>query len=175
MKLAFGPALPPVRGYAYGNAVLSRFPIEAMRTYDLSGDRARASVLHPGRRRVPRGADSLLSAHLGLGWRERRRQAAALLSADILRDAALAYPLVLVGDFNSLTRRSAVPRWLRRQLTDSALATGDVAPTFPARFPLLRLDRCTSTAFAVRGARVVRLPSPAVRPTTCRSWWSSRS
>lgn len=159
MKLAFGPALPPVRGYAYGNAVLSRFPIEAMRTYDLSVTGReprcciRADVASPGAR------IHVLSAHLGLGWRERRRQAAALLSADILRDAALAYPLVLVGDFNSLTRRSAVPRWLRRQLTDSALATGDVAPTFPARFPLLRLDHVyVSTAFAVRGARVVRTP-----------------
>ncbi len=159
MRVAFGPTLPSVHGYAYGNAVLSRVPFEAMRTYDLSvpGREPRCCI----RADVALGKARLhvFSAHLGLGRRERRRQAAALLSADILRDAALAYPLVLVGDFNSLTRRSAVPRWLRRLLTDCALACGDLAPTFPARFPLLRLDHVyVSSAFAVRGVRVVRTP-----------------
>jgi endonuclease/exonuclease/phosphatase family metal-dependent hydrolase len=159
MHVAFGPALPPVHGFAFGNAVLSRVPIEAMRTYDLSvpGREPRCCI----RADLALEATRLhvFSAHLGLGRRERRRQAAALLSADILRDAALAYPLVLVGDFNSLTRRSAVPRWLRRQLVDCALACRDIAPTFPARFPVLRLDHVyVSSALAVRGARVIRTP-----------------
>jgi endonuclease/exonuclease/phosphatase family metal-dependent hydrolase len=97
------------------------------------------------------------SAHLGLHWRERRRQAAQLLSADILRDAALAHPLVLVGDFNSLSNRSAVPRWLRRQLIDCAVAARNEAPTFPSPFPLLRLDHCyVDSAFRVRAVDVVR-------------------
>ena len=159
MRLAFGPTLAPNHGFAYGNAVLSRMPIEAVRTYDLSVPGReprcciRADVAFPGARA------HVFSAHLGLHWRERRRQAAQLLSADILRDAALAYPLVLVGDFNSLTQRSAVPRWLRRELTDCALAAGDAAPTFPARFPLLRLDHVyASSALAVRDAHVLRTP-----------------
>ncbi len=159
MQLAFGPTLAPRRAYAFGNAVLSRTPIEAIRTYDLSV---------PGRepRSCIRADVALLgarvhvfSAHLGLHWRERRRQAAQLLSADILRDAALAHPLVLMGDFNSLGRRSAVPRWLRRELTDCALAAGEAGPTFPARLPLLRLDHVyASSAFTVRGAHVLRSP-----------------
>jgi endonuclease/exonuclease/phosphatase family metal-dependent hydrolase len=156
---AFGRTMQHARGFAYGNAILSRHPILATRTYDLSV---------PGRE--PRGClradvelpDALLhvfAAHLGLHWRERRRQVAALLSADILRDTALAHPLVLVGDFNSLSNRSAVPRWLRRELTDCALAARNEAPTFPARFPLLRLDHAyVGGALGVLGCEVVRTP-----------------
>lgn len=159
MAGAFGPTLFHRRGYSYGNAILARHPILATRTYDLSV---------PGRE--PRGclrADvdiagarvHFFTAHLGLHWRERRLQAAALLSADILRDAALAHPLVLVGDFNSLSNRSAVPRWLRRQLVDCAIAAGDESPTFPAQFPLLRLDHAyVAAAFRVLGCRVFRTP-----------------
>ncbi len=157
---AFGRTMAHRRGgpgSSYGNAVLARPPIQAIRSYDLSV---------PGRE--PRGcvrADVELdgavihffAAHLGLGGRERRRQAAQLLSADILRDAALAHPLVLVGDFNSLSNRSAVPRWLRRLLVDCALASRNEAPTFPARFPLLRLDRCfVDAAFRVVAVDVHR-------------------
>jgi endonuclease/exonuclease/phosphatase family metal-dependent hydrolase len=157
MHAAFGPTMSHQQGFAYGNAVLARHPIAAIRNYDLSV---------PGRE--PRGcvrADveiagarvHFFAAHLGLHWRERRRQAAQLLSADILRDAALAHPLVLVGDFNSLSNRSAVPRWLRRQLVDAARAARNEAPTFPARFPLLRLDHCyVDAAFRVVSVEVVQ-------------------
>jgi endonuclease/exonuclease/phosphatase family metal-dependent hydrolase len=101
----------------------------------------------------------VFAAHLGLSWRERRRQAAQLLSADILRDAALAHPLVLVGDFNSVSARAAVPRWLRRQLVDAARAVGNEAPTFPSRFPLLRLDHCyVARALEVLAVEVIRTP-----------------
>jgi endonuclease/exonuclease/phosphatase family metal-dependent hydrolase len=162
LQSAFGRTMAAWRGgpgTSYGNAVLSRRPFLAIRTYDLSV---------PGRE--PRGcvrADVALegavvhffSAHLGLGERERRRQAAQLLSADILRDAALAHPLVLVGDFNSLSDRSAVPRWLRRLLLDCGVAARNRAPTFPSRFPLLRLDRCfVDAAFRVEALEVHRSP-----------------
>jgi endonuclease/exonuclease/phosphatase family metal-dependent hydrolase len=157
LRSAFGRTLHHRAGWAYGNAVLSRHPIQATRNYDLSV---------PGRE--PRGclrADvevdgavvHFFCAHLGLHWRERRQQVAQLLSADILRDAALSHPLALVGDFNSLTNRSAVPRWLRRQLLDCALAARNEAPTFPAWFPVLRLDHCyVDAAFRVVGVEVVR-------------------
>lgn len=156
---AFGPTLQHAGGFAYGNAILSRHRILATRTYDLSVPGReprgclRADVEVPGARL------HLFAAHLGLHRRERRRQAAALLSADILRDAALAHPLVLVGDFNSLSNRSAVPRWLRRELTDCALEMRDAAPTFPARFPLLRLDHAyVDDAVAVSSCAVIRSP-----------------
>ncbi len=157
MRPAFGPTMHHRLGFAYGNAVLARHPIAAIRNYDLS-----VSGREPrGCMRADVEVDGALvhffAAHLGLHWRERRRQAAQLLSADILRDAALAHPLVLVGDFNSMSNRSAVPRWLRRQLVDCALASRNEAPTFPAWFPLLRLDHCyVDAAFRVVSVDVVR-------------------
>jgi endonuclease/exonuclease/phosphatase family metal-dependent hydrolase len=48
---------------------------------------------------------------------------------------------VLVGDFNAWSGRSAVPRWIRRQLADAALVARSARATFPAVFPLFRLDR----------------------------------
>jgi endonuclease/exonuclease/phosphatase family metal-dependent hydrolase len=155
---AFGPTRD-FRGFPYGNGILSRHPIVATRTYDLSVPR-----------REPRGclrADvdvngfrvHFFAAHFGLSWRERRRQAAQILSADILRDAALQHPLVLVGDFNSFGPRAAVPRWLRRQLVDVARAARNAAPTFPSAFPLLRLDHVyVDGAFRVVECEVLRTP-----------------
>jgi endonuclease/exonuclease/phosphatase family metal-dependent hydrolase len=158
LQHAFGATIHG-SGVAYGNAILSRHPIEATRTYDLSvpGREPRGCL----RADVTAGAIRLhvFAVHLGLNWRERRRQAAQLLSADILRDAALALPLVLLGDFNVLSNRSAVPRWLRRQLTDCAVAAGDAAPTFPSRLPLLRLDRMyVDAAFRVLRCEADRSP-----------------
>lgn len=159
MRGAFGPTMSHRLGFAYGNAVLARHPIAAVRNYDLSipGREPRGCVrvdVEVGQARV-----HFFVAHLGLHWRERRRQAALLLSADILRDAALAHPLVLVGDFNSPSNRSAVPRWLRRQLVDAAIAARNEAPTFPSRFPLLRLDHCyVGPAIRVLAVDVIRTP-----------------
>jgi endonuclease/exonuclease/phosphatase family metal-dependent hydrolase len=142
-------------GFPYGNAILSRHPITASRSYDLSvPDREKRGCL---RADVDLGDAALhvFNCHLGLDRRERRRQAAQLLSADILRDAALAYPLVLVGDFNAWTSRSAVPRWIRRQLADAAVLAGGARATFPSPFPLLRLDRAyVGPAVRVLGCEV---------------------
>jgi endonuclease/exonuclease/phosphatase family metal-dependent hydrolase len=155
---AFGPTRP-FHGFPYGNGILSRHPIVATRTYDLSvrGREPRGCL----RADVEIGASTLhfFAAHLGLHWRERRKQAAQILSADILRDAALTHPLVLVGDFNSYGPRAAVPRWLRRQLVDVAREARNEAPTFPSFFPLLRLDHVyVSAAFRVVACEVVRSP-----------------
>ncbi|MFT3915451.1 MAG: endonuclease/exonuclease/phosphatase family protein [Anaeromyxobacteraceae bacterium] len=155
---AFGPTRTP-GGAAFGNAVLSRHPILATRTYDLSVPGReprgclRADVALPGT------ALHFFVAHLGLSARERRCQAGRLLSADVLRDAALSNPLVLAGDFNAFGPGAAVPRWLVRSLTDAARAAGRVGPTFPARFPLLRLDRCyVDAALRVTACEVVATP-----------------
>jgi endonuclease/exonuclease/phosphatase family metal-dependent hydrolase len=164
--LAHAYGLTELRGaYPYGNCILSRFPIASTRTYDLSV---------PGREKrgclradldLGDAALHVFNCHLGLDRKERRRQAAQLLSADILRDTALAYPLVLVGDFNAWSSRSAVPRWIRRQLSDAAVVSGAAAATFPAHFPLVRLDRAYVSpavrvlACSVHGSRLARAAS----------------
>ena len=128
-------------GYPYGNCILSRFSITASRSYDLSVPRREKRGCLRADLDLGAFALHVFNCHLGLDARERRRQAAQLLSADILRDTALAYPLVLVGDFNAWSSRSAVPRWIRRQLADAAVVARSPRATFPAVFPLLRLDR----------------------------------
>jgi endonuclease/exonuclease/phosphatase family metal-dependent hydrolase len=154
--LAHAYGLTELRGaYPYGNCILSRFPITATRSYDLSvvGREKRGCL----RADVDLGSSSLhvFNCHLGLDRRERKRQAAQLLSADILRDAALAYPLVLVGDFNAWGSRAAVPRWIRRQLIDAAVFARSSRPTFPSVFPLVRLDRAyVGPAVRVLGCKV---------------------
>ena len=152
-------------GYPYGNCILSRYAISATRSYDLSvpGREKRGCL----RADLDLGGAALhvFNCHLGLDRRERRRQAAQLLSADILRDAALAYPLVLVGDFNAWSSRSAVPRWIRRQLADAAVIARAAGPTFPSVFPIVRLDRAyvdsavSVLGCAVHDSRLARLAS----------------
>lgn len=141
-------------GYPYGNCILSRFPITATRSYDLSVPRREKRGCLRADLDLGALALHVFNCHLGLDARERRRQAAQLLSADILRDAALAYPLVLVGDFNAWSSRSAVPRWIRRQLADAAVVARSPRATFPALLPIFRLDRA--------------YVGPAVRVLSCR-------
>jgi len=147
-------------GFPFGNCILARHPISASRSYDLSvrGREPRGCLRADVE--VPGGALHFCNVHLGLHGRERRRQAAQLLSADILRDAALRYPLVLVGDFNApWARWSAVPRWIGRLLRDGAALGGSLAPTFPSRLPLLRLDRAfVGPAIIVKRAEVLSGP-----------------
>lgn len=140
--VAYGPTLVRA-GRPYGNAVLSRFPVERAQNYDLS---------IPGRE--PRGclrtdlglpdgqSLHLFNLHWGLSGGERRKQAAMLFSADLLRDTALAAPLVVCGDFNMWSPLPGpILRLLRSALRDAAAVAGVRRPTWPAGLPLLRLDR----------------------------------
>jgi endonuclease/exonuclease/phosphatase family metal-dependent hydrolase len=152
-SVAFGPNLI-VAGRPYGNAVLSRFPISRAQNYDLSVPGReprgclRTDLILPG------GASlHLFNLHLGLSSGERRRQASLLLSADLLRDAALTAPLVVCGDFN-VWLPGPVARSLRNALQD---ATSGAGATWPSGLPLLRLDRAyVDAGVAVRGCGIYR-------------------
>jgi endonuclease/exonuclease/phosphatase family metal-dependent hydrolase len=160
LAAAFG--LTELRGgFPFGNCILARHPITATRTYDLSVRGREPRGCLRADLEVPGGAIHFFNVHLGLHWRERRRQASRLLSADILRDAALRYPMVLVGDFNSpWPRVSAVPRWIGRHLRDGAVLGRAARPTFPSVFPFLRLDRAfVGPAITVVGAEVFARPA----------------
>src|SRR5262249_54359476 len=93
--VAYGPNLV-LRGHPYGNAVLSRFPIAHARNYDLSIAKREPRGCLRVDLSLPEGRSlHLFDLHLGLSGVERRRQAAMLFSADLLRDTALPPPLVL--------------------------------------------------------------------------------
>ncbi len=142
------------RGRAYGNAILTRLPVEGSRSYDLSF-----------RTREPRGclradlrlggtALHVFAVHLGLTRGEQRAQASMLLGADILRDAAVSWPLVVLGDFN-FWFPGPIARTIRRALVDAAVEVGSPEPTYPARMPVFRLDRVyVDAAWDVRWTRV---------------------
>ncbi|MGF6291717.1 endonuclease/exonuclease/phosphatase family protein [Paraburkholderia youngii] len=116
----------------YGNAVLTRYPVRAVRTLDLSF-----------RSREPRGAlDAdidcngelwrVVATHLGLASSERRAQVEQVLQSF----DTPALPVILLGDLNEWF---VYGRTLRRLVTHFHRATA--LRTFPTRFPLFALDR----------------------------------
>jgi endonuclease/exonuclease/phosphatase family metal-dependent hydrolase len=121
------------RGDHYGNVLLSRLPVRAVERIDLSIGR-----------REPRGALDItldtdggelrvVSTHFGLGLRERRRQIEKL----VLHLSRIESPLIaLIGDFNDWMPGRPIARAFDRQFGE-----GPGPRSFPARFPLLALDR----------------------------------
>jgi endonuclease/exonuclease/phosphatase family metal-dependent hydrolase len=139
--VAFGPTLVHA-GRPYGNAVLSRYPILGGRNYDLSVRGREPRGCLRADLQVDGGVVHLFNLHLGLSGGERRRQAGMLLSADLLRDAALTAPMLVCGDFNMwFPVPGPIARLLRRSLRDAAWLVGGRRATWPARLPILRLDR----------------------------------
>jgi endonuclease/exonuclease/phosphatase family metal-dependent hydrolase len=126
-----------------GNALLSKYPIVQWRNVDVSVGRAEPRGLLHCVVAVAAAARPLhtVCVHLGLREAHRGRQLDRLLGL-IGADVPAGDPLVVAGDFNDW-RGSA-----HRRLVDEASlvevrahADGRPARTFPARCPLLRLDR----------------------------------
>lgn len=121
------------RSSHYGNALLTR--CEALRV-------RRADISVPGRE--PRGvveaaldvrgrAVAVFATHFGLSPGERRFQTGRILS---LLEATAAEVVMLLGDFNEWFLWGQPLRWLKKRFV-----TARAPATFPARFPVLRLDR----------------------------------
>jgi endonuclease/exonuclease/phosphatase family metal-dependent hydrolase len=101
-----------------------------------------------------RGPLHVICVHLGLGESQRRHQVAML--AELLRDEVPAdEPVAVAGDFNDWRRR-ADPGVRGCGLESAFAAVGDGCPrTFPARFPLLPLDRIYVRGLTVESACVL--------------------
>lgn len=127
----------------HGNALLSKFPIVRHLNRDVSEQGSEKRGLLHCVLRLPGHQDEVhaLCVHLGLRETHRQRQIEKL--CDILRnDVPRDVPLIVAGDFNDWRQR------VHRRLESCAgleevfeLASGRAARTFPARWPLLRLDR----------------------------------
>ena len=158
--VAYGPNLV-LRGRPYGNAVLSRYPIAHAHNYDLSVPNREPRGCLRADLSLPDGRNlHLFNLHLGLSGGERRRQAAMLLSADLLRDTALTAPLVVCGDFNMWSPLPGpILRLLRTSLRDAAVLARSRRATYPSLLPLLRLDRAyVDDGVAVLACGVVNDP-----------------
>lgn len=128
------------RGAAYGNVVLSRFPIVHMHNYDItrSGRERRGCMrvdLDLGGRLL-----HVFNVHLGTGFFERRYQGDLLVGREILINPELRAPRIVLGDFNEWTRGLAT-RLLRQHFAEVDVKNGQPRRrTFPGVLPLLHLD-----------------------------------
>lgn len=150
----------------HGNAVLSKFPIQHYENHDVSiKGPERRGLLHcvlrvPG----PEVEVHAICVHLGLAEAHRKKQLELLchlVDHKVPPDA----PLLIAGDFNDWRRRAHRVLEKCAGLREVFVhAHGVAAKTFPARFPMLALDR-----IYVRSAKV---HAPMVLP---RRPWSHLS
>jgi endonuclease/exonuclease/phosphatase family metal-dependent hydrolase len=94
----------------------------------------------------------VVNTHLGLVPHEQRAQAEALVGAQWMSHADCADPAILLGDFNATPHHGAYRRIVAR-LRDAQAGRRRRWPTFPSRFPMLRIDHVfLSRSIAVTGA-----------------------
>ena len=143
----------------HGNAILSRFPIEHSHNQDVTQLRfERRGLLHSAIQ-VP-GLNKALHCvcvHLSLFARSRRRQLDAL--AHYLEDIADPdSPLIIAGDFNDW--RNEADELLAHRLGLAEVFGGltgspeNPGRSFPAKRPVLRLDRIYVRGFSVSHAKI---------------------
>jgi len=130
-----------LREGAYGNAILSRFPLSDVRHVDLTvplKKRRRALVAHC-RLHVNEHTRRLLicTLHLGLAAFERTVQLRRLLRSGVLVYTHRHTPVIVAGDFNDVYGTLG-KRMLRRAGFEPAVRR---VKTFPAALPLRPLDR----------------------------------
>jgi endonuclease/exonuclease/phosphatase family metal-dependent hydrolase len=129
------------RGYGYGNVVLSRLPITGIRNYDLSirGREERGCL----RADLLAGNGAVLhvfNVHLGTALMERRHQGRMLIAPELLSDAALESPRIVLGDFNEWTRGLATRLLCSHLLSADLRAHLRSSRTYPGLLPFLHLD-----------------------------------
>jgi endonuclease/exonuclease/phosphatase family metal-dependent hydrolase len=124
----------------YGHMVVSRWALKDSALHDISVPGREPRTAITARVETPGGVLRVLAAHLGLGWGERRAQAAKL--AALAR--ATADPMVAMGDFNDWEPHGPVDRAFL-----GILPSRTRARTFPVRRPLFALDRIYARPRAV--------------------------
>jgi endonuclease/exonuclease/phosphatase family metal-dependent hydrolase len=130
-----------LHGAAYGNVVLSRFPMSAARNHDISvSGREQRGCLRvdidlPGKQSL-----HIYNVHLGTSYSERHHQARKLLNQEILKNGDHAGPRLLLGDFNDWTRGPA-SRLLAEHFrsADMRIYIRRFA-TYPGFLPFIHLD-----------------------------------
>ncbi len=147
----------------HGNALLSKHPIVSSQNHDASvhGNEPRG-LLHCVVDVIGWGSVHLVCVHLGLRESHRERQLAAL--CELVNDEVPpATPLLVAGDFNDWRGRADGMLLRCAKLRSAFFERGGPArpATFPARWPLLALDRIYVRDLTVRSACVLSaLPWP---------------
>lgn len=134
----------------HGNALLSRWPVLGVGHADVSDHRfEQRGLLHA--QLLVDGTDvHVVVVHLGLIHASRERQVQRL-GQFIQREVPASAPLIVAGDFNDWSAQLLKPM----AMLDLRTFEGIRLPTYPARLPLLHLDR-----IFVRGLRPVSAHVP---------------
>ena len=138
----------------HGNALLSKFPILRHENRDVSihGHEERG-LLHAVLD-APGTQVHAICVHLGLRESHRRRQL-ELLCGVVNDEIPAEAPLIVAGDFNDWRQRGHA-RMAQCGLREVFLeANGRLARTFPARWPLLPVDRIYLRHLRAREPRVL--------------------
>jgi endonuclease/exonuclease/phosphatase family metal-dependent hydrolase len=142
--LGYHPAFGENRrhnGAAYGNLLLSRFPVLGFWNYDITArGREARGVLRADVRLADGHVLHLFNVHLGTAYLERREQARHMISRRILRNAELAGTRIVMGDFNEWIPGEAT-RLLSAHFGARGLRSHAARHrTYPCVLPVLRLD-----------------------------------
>lgn len=130
-----------LRGAAYGNVVISRFPVNDIHVYNLSASKtqeARGCIRCD--LEIAGKIVHLFNVHLGTGYMERRKQARLLMSREVLLSPALKHPRLIIGDFNEWTH-GLVSRTLQQAFESVDIQLHlNRKRTYPGVLPLVHLD-----------------------------------
>jgi endonuclease/exonuclease/phosphatase family metal-dependent hydrolase len=121
------------RNADYGNALLSRYPVARSASIDLTVAHHEPRNAIDAHIACDHGQIRVVATHLGLRPSERRKQVRRLLAA--LEPGPLG-ACVVMGDLNEWYLWGRPLRWLHRRF-----AATRTPATFPARGPVLKLDR----------------------------------
>jgi endonuclease/exonuclease/phosphatase family metal-dependent hydrolase len=139
MEAHFHPALH-VEEEQYGDAILTAFPTQLMKAGPLpSIGETRGAIWV--RIDIAGRSFNVLNTHLGLSNRDRVRQVEMLLGPQWIADSAFqGAPSVICGDFNAIPASRAY-KMMAKGFTDAQhVISAKPRPTFPSRFPMLRID-----------------------------------
>ena len=124
------------RGAQFGNFIISRYPLHAMKTVKLGRRWGVPRCLQIADMALPDKRVTVMNTHLGLDPLERLRQMNRI--ADYVR-ADTGRPRILCGDFNTLRNGIAIKD------LGKLFEYRSSSRTFPARRPALQLDRIFAT------------------------------
>lgn len=126
----------------HGNALLSKYPIHSWENRDISlNGIERRGLLHSVLE-LPNTGEKLHTICVHLSLRENHRQQQLRMLKELLESIPQRAPLIVAGDFNDWLLQGH--RYIQNELglrEAFSYAGGKPTRTFPANFPVLRLDR----------------------------------
>ncbi len=169
MEFHFHPSLRFEEEGEYGNAVLTRFPLRAIKAGELPTLAGRRDVEQRGAlwvRVTVEGRDlNIITTHLGLAWRERLAQTEELLGPSWTGSAECRPPVILCGDLNALPLSNVYRRFAAAFVDACCGRTWKPGNTWHSRFPFMRIDH----VFVSHDITVEKLVVPRTKLTRIAS------